>query len=199
MDYEVKTISCEEEIENCSHFKIDHHLWKKGFIRPAYGRLGFIEDQGLFLTMTCEERNPLRTFHEANTPVYLDSAMEAFFCFDQASGIYLNFEMNANGALLAMYGSGRSRRKPLPPKLHASCQCKAVVNETSWSLSLHIPLSVLDYVYGSIDLKKGSCFTCNFYKISETPAIEHYASFSPVLTQAPDFHRPEYFSDAVLV
>lgn len=199
MDYEVKIISQEEDIKDCSRFEIDHLLWDKGFLRPAYGRLGFIKDQGLFLTLTCEEKNPLRTFHEANTPVYLDSAMEAFFCFDKESGVYLNFEMNANGALLAMYGSGRVGRKPLPLDLHASCMCKAVVNETSWSLSLHIPMKLLTYVYGNLGLKKGSHFTCNFYKISETSSIEHYASFSPVLTPKPDFHRPEYFSGAVLV
>lgn len=197
--YNVKMITDEKEMDDCIPFYIDHLLWGTTQVKKAYGRLGFIENEGLLLTMTCEEASPLRTFHEENTPVYLDSAMEAFFCFDKKSGIYLNFEMNANGALLAMYGPKRIGRKTFPMELHHACMCQAEVKKDSWSLSLHIPLSLLTFVYGPLDLRKGSHFTCNFYKISETASIEHYASFSPILTDKPDFHRPEYFSEAVIV
>lgn len=199
MEYEVKTIRSEDDIESCNLFRIDHLLWGTKSVRPSYGRLGYLEKEGLFLTMTCEETKPLRTFHEANTPVYLDSAMEAFFSFDQRSPVYLNFEMNANGALLAMYGPGRVGRRTYPPALHNLCGCKAAVDDRSWNVTLRIPIKLLTSVYKNLTLEKGSRFSCNFYKISETASIEHYASFSPVLTPKPDFHRPDYFSEAVIV
>lgn len=197
--YNVKIITDETGISDCTPFYIDHLLWGTKRAANTYGRLGFIKNEGLFLTMTCEEANPMRIFYEENTPVYLDSAMEAFFCFDKKSGIYLNFEMNANGALLAMYGPKRIGRKTFPMQLHHACMCQAQVNASSWSLSLRISLSLLTFVYGQLELQEGLHFTCNFYKISETASIEHYSSFSPILTEKPDFHRPEYFSDAVIV
>ncbi len=34
---------------------------------------------------------------------------------------------------------------------------------------------------------------CNFYKISEDPAVEHYISFSPIDSEKPNFHLPVFF------
>ena len=60
--------------------------------------------------MVCEEKDPLRTYTEDFDPVYRDSAMEAFFQFIPEQEVYLNFEVNANGALLAAYGPSRVYR-----------------------------------------------------------------------------------------
>ena len=48
-------------------------------------------------------------------------------------------------------------------------------------------------------LEKGSTFYCNFYKISESKDIEHYAAYAPITSPVPSFHMPEYFAEAVLV
>ena len=37
---------------------------------------------------------------------------------------------------------------------------------------------------------------CNFYKISESPEIEHYMSYSRIESDTPDFHLPVYFAEA---
>ena len=72
------------------------------------------------------------------------------------------------------------------------------MKEDHWSASVHIPLSILEHIYGPLDLKKGSTFYCNFYKISESQDIEHYAAYAPIISPVPSFHMPEYFAESVL-
>ena len=81
----------------------------------------------------------------------------------------------------------------------ARFQPRAVIEEDRWSASFHIPLSVLERIYGPVKLEKGSTFYCNFYKISEAADIEHYAAYAPITSPVPSFHMPEYFAEAVLV
>lgn len=151
--------------------------------------------------LTCEEVSPRRTYTANNSPVYKDSAMEAFFCFwpeGRPSDIYLNFEMNANGALLAMYGISRTDRTYFPSCWIDACRCRAQITKSSWQLSLFVPLSILEKIYGKLSLENGTLFSLNFYKLSEAPDIEHYASYAPVQAPRPDFHLPEYFERSVL-
>lgn len=70
-----------------------------------HGYIGFIPRDGFYLKLVCEETNPLRTYTKANDPVYQDSAMEVFLMFDSEGekahkGVYINLEMNSNGAFL---------------------------------------------------------------------------------------------------
>ena len=74
-----------------------------------------------------------------------------------------------------------------------------MIEEDRWSALFHLPLSALERVYGPMKLEKGSTFYCNFYKISESKDIEHYAAYAPITSPVPSFHMPEYFAEAVLV
>ena len=192
------------ELEKTVPFRVRHLLWGTKQIPETYGYLGYKEQEGLFLKMICEEKDPLRACRNDQEPVYRDSAMEAFFMFfpkgngraDGRDGVYINLEMNANGALLAEYGKGRSGRVPFPQSVMEKFACKADVGKDRWSVCIVIPESVLEFVYGEIPLGKGSSFCCNFYKISENTQIEHYASYAEIDTEHPDFHRPEFFAHA---
>lgn len=202
MTYKVKSISCPEQIDSCSLFQLKHLLWGTTSIPETYGRLGYVKSHGLYLHMTCKESDPLCTFTEANSDVYKDSAMEAFFQFFPhgiRSPLYLNFEYNANGALHAKYGPDRQHRRTFPKELHHSCHCKVLRSATQWDITLHIPLELLQYVYGDFSLLPGDHFSCNFYKISEHPGMEHYASYSNISVSTPCFHLPEYFADAQII
>lgn len=199
---DIKIINHSDELHTCEAFSIDRLLWGSPKIPASYGRIGFVPGEGFYLSMTCEEASPRRTYTENNSPVYKDSAMEAFFCFwpgGQPSDIYLNFEMNANGALLAMYGTSRTNRTAFPSCWIEKCHCRAQITETDWSLSLFIPLCILKAIYGDFSLEGGSLLSLNFYKISETADIEHYASYAPVRASSPDFHLPQYFEQSILM
>lgn len=201
---EVKMIKRREELESLAPFYVDRLLWGTKGIPRTYGYLGFIPGDRFCLKMVCEEQNPLRTYKENMDPVYRDSAMEAFFLFEsakrrEAPPIYLNFEANGNGALLAGYGEGRMYRTYFSQDECEKFGCRAKVGETKWEFEIEIPVDILEEIYGPLELREGSRFTCNFYKISETKEIEHYASYAPLETETPSFHLPEFFAEAMII
>lgn len=198
----VEVIGSEKELEDVEPFHVEQLLWGTKSIPKTYGYLGFVPEEGFYLKMVCEEDEPLRTYENVLDPVYRDSAMEAFFQFEpergRGSAIYLNFEVNANGALLAEYGSGRAYRTHFTKEELEEFGCRAAVEEGRWSFRMHIPLGILDDIYGALNIGKGSRFTCNFYKISEAKEIEHYASCFPIRSEIPSFHMPEYFGEMTI-
>jgi len=199
----VEVIGSKKELEAVEPFRVEHLLWGTESIPKTYGYLGFVPEEGFYLKMVCEEKEPLRTYENMMDPVYRDSAMEAFFQFEpereiRGAAIYLNFEVNANGALLAAYGSGRTYRTYFTKEELEEFECRARVDEDCWSFQIFIPLRILEEIYGPLRLRGGSRFTCNFYKISEAEEIEHYASCFPIRSEVPSFHLPEYFGEAVI-
>lgn len=166
----------------------------------SYGRMALLEGYGIVITMTAEEKNPLRSFYKENDPVYKDSAMEAFLNFDidNLQSRYFNFEINANGAMLSEFGSSGNRRK-INELTSCTAQCEAVISEEGWQVLLKIPMDLICGRYKREPLKKGDIFSCNFYKISQDPTIEHYAAYSKVISEVPNFHLPEYFSNVQVI
>lgn len=198
---DVKILNNNQELNTVSPVSADTLLWGTTSAPGTRFYLGFVPEDGFYLQMVCEEKNPRRIYRNHKDPVYQDSAMEAFFQFtpdDGFSDVYLNFEANANGALLAAYGSSQTDRAFFTNADYEAFQCRSRIEEDTWTVSLRIPLSVLERIYGPLTLKAGSVFKCNFYKIAEAADIEHYASYAPILTSAPCFHMPEYFASAVL-
>ncbi len=199
---EVQLIKSKELLETLEPFEVKHLLWGTEKIPKTYGYIGFAKGEGFYLKLVCLEKNPLRIYKENQDPVYKDSAVEAFFKFvsqdESKQDIYLNFEMNANGAILAGYGKNKMERIPLEPEMVQKLNCKAELKDECWDVSLRIPIEILKHIYGELELKEGSEFTCNFYKICESKENEHYASYNYVESEKPNFHLPEYFAEAVI-
>lgn len=198
MTYDVLTIQSPDTLSQCPVFMVEQFNWGGSYRPVTSGRLGYIPETGFILEMECQEKEPFRSFQNDNDPVYLDSAMEAFFCFapDEAKPCYMNFEMNANGAMLACYGRERENRTSIPEELRKGLVCDAQIGEDSWRIRLTLPLSLITAIYPNLILNTGSSFTCNFYKIKESEGQTHFASFAPIPIPKPDFHRPEYFAHA---
>lgn len=205
MDYRVRRIGSREEIGQCELFQITNYMWNSTRSPRAYGRMGYLGGQGFYVEMTCEEKDPKRTFLNFKDAVYRDSAMEAFLAFPEAGEkltndvMYLNFEVNANGALYAAYGKGRRGRQFMPEQYLDICNCSAKVEEDRWSIAFLIPEGYLHDVCGVGELDSELTFYCNFYKISESREIEHYGSFSRIESEAPNFHLPVCFAHAQIV
>jgi len=179
MEYKVQQIKEEKEIDQCDTFYMDQYNWGGSYRPKSYGKMGFVKNEiqeGFLIKMNCEESDPTRIYHNANDPVYLDSAMEAFLCFGSkdSNGVqkpcYMNFEMNANGAMLASMGCDRVNRVNLSEDIRRQIQCTPKVTENNWELTLWIPVTVIYSLYGIKDthlfsiLDTGSTFTCNFFK-----------------------------------
>ena len=160
--------------------------------------------QEAFVKMVCEERNPKRVFHDHKDPVYRDSAMEVFLAFleqnEELSNqcMYTNFEMNANGAMLANYGAGRENRKYISDEQYQQTHVKAVMEKDKWYVEVLFPESYLHQICDFEKIKEEAAFYCNFYKIAESEEILHFGSYSPIESEVPNFHLPICFAQAVI-
>ncbi len=161
------------------------------------GRL--VKDQGFFLDLICWEKDPLARYTKWQDPVYTDSCLEFFCNFNPGeSKLYLNFEMNANGAALVAVGTERNDRVPLQTKIMP--QTRAAVMDDFWDVFLYIPLETLWEVYGKkIDFVPGFELRANAFKCGNDTPIPHWLCWNPIDTPKPDFHRPEFFGTIRLV
>lgn len=204
MEYRVKKIENKEQIQTCEKFEINHYMWNSVVTPKAYGWMGYIENEGFYVQMVCEESNPKVTFENYKDQVYKDSAMEAFLAFPKKGEnmtndvMYTNFEVNGNAAMYINYGKGRQGRQFMPEKYLGKVDCQSVIAESEWSISFLIPEEFLRTECGVEELGNDIEFYCNFYKISESAEIEHYGSFSKIESETPNFHLPVCFAKAVI-
>lgn len=200
MEYTIRKIKEEREIEQCDLFEINHYQWNSSQKPKAYGYAGYLEGKGIYVKLICEEKDPKRVYRNHRDKVYQDSAMEIFMAFPEKGEpllndvMYLNFEMNANSAMYAAFGKGRKNRAFISEEMYKKSGCKAVIEEERWTLTVTIPEEFLQEICRWEDVKRGETFYCNFYKISESKEIEHYGSFSPIESETPNFHMPVCFA-----
>jgi len=159
MGYQVHTILAKEEVLNCPIFEVSHFMWTCQVRPQTFGRMGYLKGQGLYIQMTCLESSPKRVYQNHRENVYQDSAMEVFFAFPDAGlqqseppenedVLYLNFEVNANGAMYAQYGIGRHNRQFITAEEYVLTGVKAVVAADQWTVELLIPNELLQRVGG---------------------------------------------------
>ena len=209
MVYPIYMIQSKEALHRCPTFEVSHSLWNSLQKPQTFGQIAYLIGQGLYLRMTSLESNPKRELQNHRDRVCTDSAMEAFFAFpdpnlrqtEQPSNdaLYLNFEINANGAMYAKYGHGRQGRQFLTEADYARTHVQASMEPDRWTVELLVPDTLLARVGGIPAFKAGDTFFCNFYKVAEDPAIEHYAAFCPIPTETPNFHLPAHFARAEIV
>ncbi len=204
MEYLVHTLASKGELESCPRVNIANPQWNCVVAPQAWGQMGYLPEEGFLLQMGCRQNAPLRSYTQNDDPVCKDDALEAFFAFGHATQppddcLYLNLEINANGVMHAKHGLGRKGRTPFTAQEYAACRVSAWVEEESWGVRLLLPLPLLERLYGISTFTKGDAFYYNWYKICETPANEHYLSFSPIKSDTPNFHKPSCFARAVLV
>lgn len=140
----------------------------------------------------------LRATHAVNlSPVADDSCVE-FFMKMADSSEYWNFEFNCIGTTNASHRTNRINPTRLNDseigsiKRFSSCG-NAPFEEKSgiftWTLTIAIPLSLVglngevlpEFIMG------------NFYKCGGKTSHPHYLSWSPILSEKPNFHEPKYF------
>lgn len=142
-------------------------------------------------------------YSEDQSPVYKDSCVE-FFCKVPNNDYYTNFEFNCIGTCSA------SRRKSRNDdvQLFDSAQMNTIkrlpsigrraFNEMQgmfeWELTVEIPMKLMGIDTDNLPEK----IFANFYKCADDTDSPHFVSWSPILTDKPDFHRPEFFGELEL-
>ena len=137
--------------------------------------------KALWIRLVSEESHPVTTYTNHFDPVYKDSAIEVFFQFGPLGSTYMNFEFNANGAVLAMYGAEREGRSRLDDAMIQALNIRTDKTGDAWSITFFLPQEIIRSLYPDFTLTKGSTFSFNFYKISESEEIEHYGAMSDFL------------------
>lgn len=134
----------------------------------------------------------------SNGEVYKDSCVEFFVSFD--GGNYYNFEFSCIGTIHLAFGSGRGNRKFVDPEVVEKIEIESSLGNNpfdnrsgnfEWEMMIRIPLEC--FQYSKIIRLNGLNATANFYKCGDKTQQPHFVTWSPVGTENPDYHRPEFF------
>jgi hypothetical protein len=60
-----------------------------------------------------------------------------------------------------------------------------------WELTVAIPFALMGIDSNHLPDK----IMGNFYKCGDDTSMKHYVSWNPILTETPDFHRPDFFGE----
>lgn len=131
-----------------------------------------------------------------NEMVCGDSCCE-FFVSHPFDGTYYNFEINCIGTMKVAKRRSREeyelfRDYELSEIIrYASLERKETLMNGmhSWRVAMCIPYKLIGFTSDTIP----SQLSANFYKCADKSDHPHFVSWSPIDTDVPDFHRPDFF------
>lgn len=175
-------------------FSISNYRWtNNGYEPEAWGELKLTPDT-LNVKLTCIEKEPLaRHNYGPDAPVHCDSCLEFFFSLDGGKH-YVNIEMNAGGGYLCAYRTSREDKAYIDLLAEDGIP-KATVLDDRWYAEATFDLNKLKKAF---NIDKITELKGNFYKCGDETKFPHFGMWNTVLTEKPDFHRPEYFADIPL-
>lgn len=173
---------------------IEDFPWGGAYFPDARANVQWDED-GLWVTLCAKEETISSHETAFGGAVCRDSCLEFFVnpC-PNAQDKYINVETNPRGAMHIGVGEGRGSRTVLteiPSDLSLSVSGH---REGWWAVRYHLTNRLMKELCGAEPEK---VMRANFYKCDET-IHPHFATWSPVVAPAPDFHRPEYFGEIEL-
>lgn len=178
--------------------EISNDNWQVGNPPKSYFQMTYVENYGFLINLYSDEKDPVMEYHHAGDPAYKDSCLEFFANFDpDNSDKYMNFEFSAGGAMLFGAGESRIGRTELTD-FYKNADVTVSVHEDRWDVMAFIPKEIIFSVYGELKFKPGYTFKANVYKCCEKEGREHFVSWSPIVSEKPDFHTPEQFGFVTL-
>lgn len=180
---------------------IDHYLWLDNDYRPRVEIRACYSRRYIYLSFKVFESRIRARFTRFQDPVYKDSCVELFINpFPEKAIGYVNLEANALGTLLIAVGPDRVRRKAITrqdirgfriiPSVRQPLE--GALGKEFWTLEYQLPLRLFEKHYGE-KIAPGHIAQANFYKCGDETERPHYGAWSPVISDRPDFHRPEFF------
>lgn len=182
------------------YHKIDQNNWDEYPYSPLVSfRIAYSTDE-IFLQYNVRERyiRAHYTIDEGSAP-YKDSCIE-FFITPSQDSIYYNLELNCIGVGTFAYGAQRRERTRFDTNVISKIRRVSTLGregfetkegDFNWSITIAIPVELL--YSGKKESLAGRELKANFYKCGDELPQKHYLSWSPIKTEKPDFHRPEFF------
>lgn len=135
---------------------------------------------------------------------FTDDCVEFFLIPSDRDSCYFNLEMNCIGHGTFSYGPNRFERYDCNSQILSQIRRHSTLGSQAfgtregpqeWTLTLAIPKRL--YAQADLDLTgfSGRTLRANFYKCGDDTAVRHFLSWSPVRTERPNFHTPEWFGD----
>jgi hypothetical protein len=196
---EVSLAEAEQMLEKLTvSNRIDMINWKEFNYQPKVTfRIGHTGDE-IWLKYYVSEKHIIAKETKINGEVYKDSCVEFFVSPDGKN--YYNFEFSCIGITHLAWGPGRGNRKFTDPDLVRKLEIRSSLGSEpfeertgsfDWEMMIRIPVEC--FSFDSIVNLNGLKGTANFYKCADGSSSPHYLTWNPVLTEKPDYHRPEFF------
>lgn len=199
VDFENQDLDTAMELGG-ARFDVDRLNWPEAFPYAPLccGRIARTED-ALVVDFRVSGLDLRAQNTEDNGRQWEDSCVEVFI-EDPDGSCYYNFEINALGKVLAATGADRHNRQTRPAEemdeILRFSQNDSGEGEGlhSWRVCVVIPF----WLIGMDADRLPKMIRANFYKCGDKTAHPHFLSWSPVSTEKPDFHRPEFFGELYL-
>lgn len=179
---------------NCLNWS-DYPYAPKVSVRVAHS------DDALALLFEVEEEHLRAVTTQSNGPVWEDSCVE-FFVENPSGEGYFNFEVSCIGTALAALRRSRTDATHFGDEQLSQVRCFGSLPHApidsfgegqQWWMVEIIPFALLGVERAPKSIR------CNFYKCGDKCRRPHYLSWSPVISDEPNFHRPECFGTVDLV
>lgn len=200
--YDVKIVSRASEIDLAVPLMIDTFCeGTPGYAPRTWARIVYVRGSGLLCRMESEETDLRAEVTEPDGPTHKDSCLEFFVnCAPDTGDHYLNLEANPIGTLHCKFGESRHDRRALPQLGCAlSPQVTVLPRSDGWALEYLLSDELISTLFGKNSLSAGDVLRANLYKCGDCTCHPHFGMWNPVKTEHPDFHRPEFFGELVVV
>ena len=71
-------------------------------------------------------------------------------------------------------------------------------SETEWTVEAFFTLDFIGKTFGKTEFSRGEVLKGNFYKCGDKTAIPHFGMWSPIDSEKPNFHQPQFFGEMVI-
>nr|WP_245363335.1 carbohydrate-binding family 9-like protein [Cohnella thailandensis] len=195
----------EEDWSRIPPLAIDRQQWLFPDHPPKTEVRAYYDNAFIRLRFRVFEESPTIRHLADHAPVYEDSCVEFFLQpLPGEDARYLNFELNAAGALLLeIGGEGEKRRKVDADRGEFAIRSAVGLSDpasgrTYWELALRIPFAFLRRWYPDFRPDPDVVMRGNFYKCGDRTPVPHYLSWNPVSSERPNFHLLDNFGELVL-
>jgi hypothetical protein len=162
------------------------------------------DNENVYVIFQVHDRYVRSVVEEYNGRVSSDACVEWFFSPDVVlPDHYFNLETNAGGTpLMAFHIFGKKEYEKfskeeldrieiahsLPKKVDPE-----ITGEITWTIEYKLPVDLLQK-HSSVTLPRhGITWNANFYKTASKGSNIHYITWTPVISEVPNFHLPEFF------
>ena len=195
-EYILKRVNGQPDWSVIPTLQIDHQRKENLDNVTAQAQLCW-DDEGIFVHLSCQEKNIRKECTKKYDPIYEDSCLE-FFIRPTDDIHFFNIEFNANCAVFLGYSKGKPHivRLILPNHMDTF---KPVVNFTAdgWEIFYKVPFELIQNFFPSFEPKSGLEFRGNCFKCGDKTENPHYLMWNPI-PEGISFHAPDHFGRMIL-